>query len=308
MGVAEPGRHGGFRYEQLCKEEYNEFGKWALHGGIMQIVDSVVVIHYGGERIVEIHPDDTCYLIIPKVMSNAITKRWAQLSGQTDFSYEKKKRASGLTEYLIKRYSYTQEYRHPYKKTGEVLCTSKVRYNLDGTITTDGVPQYHASKDNPKYRAFNVKLKGLRALLMTQIKMEVHDTSSFEQRNLIRLQVDAFVNAAAPGVGVDLGARNFNVWNIDARAYVLVQTWMLSQDPVVAKHIAWLAFTHISSEAKGNQAMMRQVGNLLRRAQNYYLRKHCVTITEAIPGSHNDQQSELQPVDGLREVPLPGQA
>jgi hypothetical protein len=64
--------------------------------------------------------------------------------------------------------------------------------------------------------------------------------------------------------------------------------------PGTSQHIAMLAFARCQTNAKGEERLLRQVANILRRAQSYYLKNHCVTLHESLHGlQHSDQNREL---------------
>jgi hypothetical protein len=295
-----PGRYNQYRYSYLCERKLNEFGTYSLHGAMLFKKNDVFVFAYGGIRIVDIYPDDTCYLIIPDEvsLSSGVTQSWSRLSPRTMFEYRRNKRASGLVEYDIYRYVRSLD-NNRLNLTGKVDATSKVRYNLDGSLSIEDIPQKYAVQNRVKYHTFNKQLKNLRAVLYAQIKMHAHsqDVKDWRVRSAMRTELHA-----------KLATTHFGTQDGAELAYNLVDDWMHTQDPQTAKFITMLAFTFCSSKADGMEAMLRQVGNLLRLAQSHYLREHCVTIVEGIPGSAHDQKSEFQPPDGLREMQLFGEA
>lgn len=296
------GRYKEYRYAQLSKQSLPEFGSWVLRGGVLHKVGDTFVISYDGYRIAEVSPKDECFLIVPKHgLSHGVVKRWSLLSRDVNFNYVTRRRATGITEYEVT--AYKAEYKPQYKVVdyGKVVVTSRLRFNLDGTIDIADLAQKHVVKNNKKYNVFNKRLKDLRAVLYTQIKMQVHqfDTSDWDVRKKLREEVATQLHTHL---------KDSEIYK-SANAYALVSKWMDTQDPQLAKSIAMLAFVACDSESRVvDERMLRQVANMLRRVQLYYLQEHCVTILEDIPGSANDQKSELQSPDGLRKVSVPGQA
>jgi hypothetical protein len=296
-----PGRYGMYRYESMLKMKFHEFGNYVMRGCYLHPKDGLFVLAYDGHRIAEFYPDDTCMLVIPSIgLPNAVAQRWSEIAPNVAFSIETKRRVTGVKDYAITRteMSYVRG-TYMRKKTGEVTTNSKLYYYLDGSISTEGIPQRVAIQDRKKYRAFNAELKKLRAVLYAQIKMHVHseDLRDWKKRSQLQTQIDAVL--------ADLGCEKRYE---DSNAMVLVQLWMKDQDPVRARQIAMLGFARCRSSSPGISGMMLQVTNILGRAQRSYLKEHCVTIQEAIPGSPHDQQSELQPSDGLREMRVSGEA
>jgi hypothetical protein len=295
------GRYGMYRYETMLKTKFHEFGNYVMRGCYLHPKNGLFVLALEGDRIVEFHPDDTCVLIVPPSgMRGAVAQRWSELAPNVAFGYTVRRRVTGIREYVITRTEmHYNRGNYNRTQTGSVVTNSKLHYYLDGRISVDGISQRVAIQDRKKYRAFNAELKKLRAVLYAQIKMHVHaeDLRDWKRRSQLQTQIDEVL----AGLGCE---KRYE----DSNAMVLVQLWMENQDPVRAKQIAMLGFARCRSSSPGIQGMMLQVANILGRAQRSYLKEHCVTIRELVPGSTNDQQSELQPSDGLREMRVPGEA
>jgi hypothetical protein len=275
-------------YTVMNALELPEFGLWYMRGVMLHRVNDVFVFAYNGHRVIEIYPDDRCFLVVPpNGLTSGVTARWSHLSNDTSFSYTRVRRANGINEYKLTRFKRTRP-SHTYHSTGEVVGTTRFEYRLDGTLAVT-TPQRIALKDNVKYRAFNRQLKELRAVLVMQIKMHARaeEPSDGVSRGKARQEILAILES-------DYGIQHYYH---DRTAYLLVDKWMQTQDPTFAKHIFMLAFARCYTSATGDEGLLRQVHNILSRAQNYYLRNHCVTIQEIIPGSTNDQQGELQSAD-----------
>jgi hypothetical protein len=295
------GRYAYYRYATLRAQKLNEFGNCVLRGSMLHHVNDVCVISYDGHRIVEIYPDDTCYLIIPPTGANSgLMYRWNDLAPNVVFDQRRMTRATGITDYSIRRQSLTHT-RTGYKRdeTGAVITNTRLRYDLNGDISIDGIAQRVAIQDRVKYRAFNKQLKNLKSVLFAQIKMHTHvnDTRDWKKRSLLQQHLDTMLE----GFGLT------NRYN-DGNAYFMVQHWIDTQDPMFARNIALLGYARCNTVYTGEDGMLRQVMNILGRAQRHFLQEHCVTIRELVPGSTNDQQSELQPSDGLREMQVSGEA
>ena len=310
------------RYEFGVPHWYNTF--WH------RVEDDKVALSYGGHRVAEVLPDDSVRLLLHHSKVNvtaAVKKRWQALFDPfIQFESTKRVKSTGLYEHTVVANILgpwdTQTRRYPLETRLDATASNAVRivFQADGTplMTNDDVTHKTAEVDTAKQRLFNATLKKLRAVINGQISMGVFDSFQETDQRARKYYgsyhlTGRFRDAAREALEIPDKHPFWNQEQGDA-LYRLAQDWSIVGGPDVAKKFALVAFTRHTSNKDGNDDLKQRVVNAMKYVQTRYLQEHCVKIEVSnnplrlSNDDSNDQNRELFPSDGLREVQVSGEA
>lgn len=298
-----------YSFKRLNVYNYDlyEFGI-PLYAGMSahKISDDTICISYQGNRIYEVHSNESCYFVLPFRFTQGVLNRWLHISNnQIHILKKRRKNILGLVDYEL-LFRFRKDGSWGNKAT--VYAAKRVQiFNEKGEIDIKNADPSMKSvtKNTDKYKIFNVALKQLKTTLTVQAKLGVYnDFMIFNAYSL-----SDFSNI----LGVT-GYINYN----DSRLmlYGNVMEWIETRDPSILKRIALLAMRlHSSGETKAEANIIKRLNSALKYVQATYLRDHCVTISESQTTlrsdnepDDNDKDSELLQTAGLREVQVPSEA
>lgn len=296
MSAPHPFLHGDVLFEALQKQQFPQFG-YCLRSYRFHPADGHYVIDRTGHAVGEVWPDR---LVLRPPKDWGMESTYRQLF-RVPFKHRNEVSAAGLKHQFI-----------------EVNYVTKILYQQGIVVYNDGRIQgiieqeKVVEKDNAKYRAFNKRLKQLKAVIHTQIAAGAYKAweslrwrSQWPQNTALRDEILAIF--AKHG--------NKSCYNNEHRVDILskiVDDWIATSDPTLPRAFAQIAFINNISEAKqgSHEDLRRRVTNAMKQVQINYLREHCVTIRESNNSLRepSDQESELQSTAGLREVQVSGEA
>lgn len=297
-------------YDQLAKRQFKEFGSPWYRNTIWHKVRNAYALTYNGVRIAEIYADNTLRLLIPSDTSIPIAwkTRWDMLfqNGAVTFDSKRRTSVSGLVRHemaMLVRMSEDYKFHYHTIGTAEASQAFKVKITSSGIVfEADDSEVKTAIKDNTKHRAFAARLKRLRAIIVTQIRMGVYTE--------IHLRTTSHID----GYRERFGEQWMSPDATGYRLYADVMNWMDTMNPDRVTSIALMAFRRHYSNKTGLAGLEQRVANAFKYVQERYLREQCVKIevsNNPLRPSNNDsddQDCELLPPDGLREVSVPCEA
>lgn len=322
-----------YDHAHLSSLQYSkfEFGVPHWYGTFWhRVEDNKIALSYHGHRIAEVLPDDSVRLLLPSGRANvlaSVKKRWSALfTPAIEFESTKRVKSTGLYEHAVKakiRGPWNTNARG-YPIISECAATASaalrvvVRDDETVDICNDDIIYKTAEVDKTKQREFNATLKKIRAVINSQISMGVYDshgqTNSKGTLYFSSYTIGSiFRDAAKKALGMTEDQHFWYTQQGDM-LYKLAQDWVTSGGPDLAKKFALVAFARHSSNSDGHDDLKQRVVNAMKYVQTRYLQEHCVKIevsNKPLRPSNddsNDQDRELLPPDGLREVQVSGEA
>lgn len=273
--------YSGWTYDKLEQEfKKFEYGVPAYDEIYWHKKGEIYVASWWGRGFVELHPDDSVYVVMHEHWSNGNTTRLDRLTGK-DFVTRRKPRANGMLQYELTCI-----------KFGRATSYGRFLLHSNGAVEAADLAEPVAAKDNEKYRTFNAKLKKLKAALLAQIKMGTYK------------DIEAWL---------EVGIKDTDYTDACDTLQKDVMNYIERPDSTQLKRLALLCFrTHDSNKYDRIENQVRRVINALTWVQKRYLQQHCVTISDSnVPlRSLNDDNpiGQLLPPPGLREVQVSGEA
>jgi hypothetical protein len=298
------------RYERMF--EHYEFGIPTFSHSFWHKEQDKIVLSYDGNRIYEARSDGNCYLIIPKQVSSGVGTRWQYLFSRK-FFFRKRKKADGTAYHSI---HITPVENTPGAVNIDAQRMIKVTVDQHNNPTFEPADEITvtAVKDADKYKAYNKKLNILRKTVLTQIRLGIYNDMVSESHNSKSANRQVVMNILSPH---RFDGQSPYIHEDEIRKLVdgCIEAWHKNDTsigvlkPLVAISM-YSAGYHISRRMTSEAVLANAVKNTLRNAQVRYLRGHCVTLSEskATLRTTNDQDSQLQPAAGFREVPVSGEA
>lgn len=289
-----------------------------------KVENDVYAAVYEGNRFYELHPDGSQYLIYnPRTHTSGVTSRMQGMFRNVTLTVRKRRRANGASQMKLyySQYEYVPGAKHAQTRevaSGIVMADRRIKVSAkEGKIffeaVDDGKTVQHV-KDNTKYREFNKRLKTLRATMVTQAKMGAYNIESELPRYQYYTTDRKLKLSLKEALGQYIKPDHHNTisWKaIEDSLYRFVVEWTQTSDAKLLRPIALCCFhNHTSESADAVDKAVRRIKSGLAFVQKQYLRRNCVTIVASNNSLSpcDDQNSELLPSPGLREVQVPGEA
>lgn len=283
-----------FTFEDLQKRVIPEFGmRYEAESYVFPEGDHFV-FSYDGRRIAEQHINGRFKLITADYISSGHRTRWANILG-VNLLLKKRQKANG--QYCMDFTIYNNRANLAVAKqlVGDIWVDT-----INWTITQDKeAPKL--IKDNKKYTAFNKKLKLVKSILFTQLRMGTYTKLKAAWDTNRRMAMERLILAHT-------GENEKRYW------------WRHREDVEIAHHIitAWDGkdntakplsdLLYCTSRSWRGLPEEKHLTGLLRSVQREHLRAECVTIVAPIvsnESSADDQDNVVFPPAGLREVQVP---
>jgi len=312
-----------YSYEDINRHQFHRYEFGVPRGRFMvhKQPNGVIAASYDGNRFYEWHPDDTQYIVYnPDHHTAGVTSRYESVLRHVSISTRRQKRANGA-EVVSFEFCQSQFDRDAkrYKTTNRFTVSGTCRFKVwaaDDRLFAEAVATNTPTriKDNDKYRAFNRQLKELRAVLTAQFRTGAYSEElTYRMYNSFGKDTPETLTQALHQYVKD-GATTYIGHNtVHGHLYTWVQKWIEVRPTDLLRPIVLACLHNHRSEAKGVEDGIRRVKNGLAYVQKRYLREHCIKISASnnslsLSDESDDQNSELLPPSGLREVQVSGEA
>jgi hypothetical protein len=294
------------------------YGNPLFRGVMLHKESEVFVLALNGYSVAEVHPGNTVYLILGKTLLPSVKRVWQQLLAVHNIDVKKRRRVKGDDSHVVtlcelSRVGMTDKWKYVPVAQFEAAQRVKIDTSTRPYTFTNADPVVEYQKDNDKYRAFIAKCKMVKATLNAQIKMGLYDDDNVSMRRdpteFMRDLIYEYKRFC------ERYFTHSTCWDL---ATHMVHEFARTKDTsLLPKLIIIAAYCHeseVSTDPKLVRVdLSRRVNSLLKVVQHEYLRSECLTIgvsnNPLIPTKDSDDQdSQLLPTAGLRDVQVPREA